>query len=107
MAKYIEDFKMMLNSLRNHKMNMQQKLMLYFIAAIILIVGILFAVLSASGLLSFSLERVGGELNHYLQGVTDNMEHRFATLNARGIEMAEQIEKKGGRYAYGNEHHLK
>lgn len=94
MAKYIEDFKMMLNSLRNHKMNMQQKLMLYFIAAIILIVGILFAVLSASGLLSFSQERVGGELNHYLQGVTDNMEHRFDTLNARGIEMAEQIEKK-------------
>lgn len=91
MIKYIDDLRTIIRSIREHKINMQQRLMMYFISVIVVIVGLFFVIISAAGLLSFSEKHVSQGLELSLQKTRTELNSRFDILNARGIDMSKRI----------------
>ena len=91
MLKYFEDLKTVCSQLKNRSISMQQKLMLYFLSIIAVILCILLVVFAVTGLLSFSQQHVHQGLSMALDNSVSKITQQLDHFTAQGIKLSGKI----------------
>lgn len=91
MQKYFDRLKTAYNSVRTHKVTLQQRLMVYFLMIASGITAILLIVFTAAGMFSFSDRFIGQTLDFSLNASSAQIAEHFDNLTARGIKLSEQL----------------
>lgn len=89
MPKCFEDLRLLCRQLKNKDISMQHKLMLYFMSVISVFICIVLLVLAATGVFSFSRQRLNQALSISLDNAAENITEQFDYLSAQGIKLSD------------------